>query len=96
MVVLKMSSSLLQPGGGERPSRRAPGEFHRDGPNCATLPSVLTENPYQRPERGPRVGPTLRDVCAPVGALARLRLERVYLWRGEPANTPVSRDEGHL
>jgi hypothetical protein len=26
--------------------------FHRVSPNCATRPSVLTENPYQRPELG--------------------------------------------
>jgi hypothetical protein len=24
--------------------------FHRGGPNCAAWPSVLTENPYRRPE----------------------------------------------
>ena len=33
-----------------------------DGPNCATWPSVLTENPYQRPKRGRRFGPTLCEL----------------------------------
>jgi hypothetical protein len=29
------------------------GDFHRAGPNRATWPSVLNENPYQRPALGP-------------------------------------------
>ena len=38
-------------------------EVHRVGPNCANWPSVLTENPYRRPELGPRFGPALRNLC---------------------------------
>jgi hypothetical protein len=33
------------------------GRLH--GPNCATWPSILTENPYQSPELGQRCGPIL-------------------------------------
>ena len=52
---------------------RPTGEFHRAGPNRATWPSVLTENPYQRPELGPRLGPTLCDLRS--DSLQRLREE---------------------
>ena len=38
------------------------GGAHRVGQNCVTLPPFLSENPYQRPELGPRVGPTLRTL----------------------------------
>jgi hypothetical protein len=38
-------------------------EPHRVGPNRATWPSVFTENPYERPELGPRFWPTLCDFC---------------------------------
>jgi hypothetical protein len=38
--------------------RPARAEFHRTGPNRATWHGFLTEN--QRPELGPRFGPTLR------------------------------------
>jgi hypothetical protein len=44
------------------------GELHRVGPNCATWPSVLTWNLYQRPGPGPRFGPTLFDLCSAVDA----------------------------
>ena len=34
---------------------------------CATWPSILTENPDQRPGLGPRFGPTLRSFLLPRG-----------------------------
>jgi hypothetical protein len=42
-------------------------EFHRVGPNCQTWPRLLTENPYQSPELGPRFGPTLCDLSLAAG-----------------------------
>ena len=56
-----------------RPERRfehmpSEGAFHRVGPNCAVWPGILTENPYQSPELGPRFGPTLCDFVAKPGA----------------------------
>ena len=42
----------------------AEGAFHRAGPNRATWPSILTENPYERAELGPRFGPTLCEFCS--------------------------------
>jgi hypothetical protein len=39
------------------------GEFHRVGPNGAIWPSPLNETPYQKPELGPRFGPTLWNMC---------------------------------
>jgi translation initiation factor 1 (eIF-1/SUI1) len=38
------------------------GASHRAGPHRATRPSILTENPYQRSELGPRLGLTLCDL----------------------------------
>ena len=34
------------------------GAFHRVGPECATWPSLLSENSYGRPALGPQFGPT--------------------------------------
>ena len=46
------------------PAARSTGELHRFGPNCATWLSFsfFGRESYQRPELGPRFGPTLCDV----------------------------------
>ena len=38
------------------------GGFREVGPDCATWPSFVAANPYQRPELGPQLGPTLRNL----------------------------------
>jgi hypothetical protein len=45
-------------------------------PNCAPWPCFNNENPYQRPERGPRFGPTLCDLRDRVRAPAPSTAER--------------------
>jgi hypothetical protein len=45
--------------------RRRPGEFHGVGSNRATGPSVLSENPYEKPEMGPRLWSTLCGLRRP-------------------------------
>jgi hypothetical protein len=38
-------------------------EIHRIGATCATWCSAWSANPYERPELGPRSGPTLCAIC---------------------------------
>ena len=48
------------------------GDFHRVCPNSATWPSLLAENPYQKPGLGPRFGITLCNFVLKAGAHAAL------------------------
>ena len=66
-----------------RGTRQGKGDSHRAGPNCATRPGVLAGNPYERPERGPRFGPTLCEFSfgkrssSTTSATVRARLGRL-------------------
>jgi hypothetical protein len=66
--------ALLGSGAAAAATAAPQGDSHRAGPNRATRPSVLAENPYQRPALGPRFGPNLCDFRSPDIELLRARL----------------------
>ena len=60
------------------------------GPNCATWPRILTENPYRSPHVGPRFGPTLSIFVEqnlreghPVQTIARLPVHPCIVVQGQ-------------